>query len=312
MRKAAYKTSEFWFTLVSFIISGLFLSGIITDHSNKDELISVVTHAVESIILIGGQVGILSRYLSKRRAENIEYEKSRQIEHDAVRKELEDYVGVNKIHNEIQINSASLGELIQLPHIGTTTAQKIIDHRNTTPFKSVFELTKISGIGQSIFLDIAPYIKLWGIQMSDLSPKELIKKEVLVIADEVKSSLKDIKKFALLEAWKILQMLVAIVVQIIEDTAKDLSGPEKKKIAIESIEAFYDKVFAHVDVPGIPGYLEPVLHSYIKKLMMIFVSASIDAMVATFRRVGVFTQKYIDKQSNNNKIVDDISRIVRQ
>ena len=130
--------------------------------------------------------------------------------------------------------------------------------------------------------------------MSDLSPKELIKKEVLVIADEVKSSLKDIKKFALLEAWKILQMLVAIVVQIIEDTAKDLSGPEKKKIAIESIEAFYDKVFAHVDVPGIPGYLEPVLHSYIKKLMMIFVSASIDAMVATFRRVGVFTQKYID------------------
>ena len=64
--KAGYKTSEFWFTLVSFIFSGLYLTGIITDNSQKDELISTVSHAVESVILIGGQAIILYRYIKGR------------------------------------------------------------------------------------------------------------------------------------------------------------------------------------------------------------------------------------------------------
>ena len=41
MKTPGYKTSEFWFTLVSFIFSGLFLFGIITD---SDRHIPVVTH----------------------------------------------------------------------------------------------------------------------------------------------------------------------------------------------------------------------------------------------------------------------------
>lgn len=71
MQKPGYKTSEFWFTLVSFIFSGLFLLGIIGDIDQKDELTSVVTHAVESIILIAGQFGILSRYLKTRTPEPV-------------------------------------------------------------------------------------------------------------------------------------------------------------------------------------------------------------------------------------------------
>ena len=71
MKTPGYKTSEFWFTLVSFIFSGLFLLGIIGDIDQKDELTSVVTHAVESIILIAGQFGILSRYLKTRTPEPV-------------------------------------------------------------------------------------------------------------------------------------------------------------------------------------------------------------------------------------------------
>ena len=71
MQKPGYKTSEFWFTLVSFIFSGLFLAGIIGDIDQKDELTSVVTHAVESIILIAGQFGILTRYLKTRTPEPV-------------------------------------------------------------------------------------------------------------------------------------------------------------------------------------------------------------------------------------------------
>jgi hypothetical protein len=67
MIKPGYRTSEFWFTLVSFIFSGLYLTGIINDHTNKEELISVVSHAVESCILIGGQFVILYKYINSRK-----------------------------------------------------------------------------------------------------------------------------------------------------------------------------------------------------------------------------------------------------
>jgi hypothetical protein len=64
--KAGYRTSEFWFTMVSFIFSGLFLLGIIGDYSQKEELIRDVSHGVESIILIGGQLFVLYRYIKGR------------------------------------------------------------------------------------------------------------------------------------------------------------------------------------------------------------------------------------------------------
>lgn len=64
--KAGYKTSEFWFTLVSFIFSGLYLTGLLKENDQKEELITIVSHAVESIILIGGQVWILAKYIKGR------------------------------------------------------------------------------------------------------------------------------------------------------------------------------------------------------------------------------------------------------
>lgn len=64
--KPGYKTSEFWFTLVSFIFSALYLLGIITDNGQKEELIGNVSHAVESCILIGGQLAILWKYINSR------------------------------------------------------------------------------------------------------------------------------------------------------------------------------------------------------------------------------------------------------
>lgn len=67
MIKPGYKTSEFWFTLVSFIFSGLFLLGIIGDFDQKEELIRDVSHGVESCILIGGQLLILYKYISSRK-----------------------------------------------------------------------------------------------------------------------------------------------------------------------------------------------------------------------------------------------------
>ena len=66
MIKPGWKSSEFWFTAVSFIFSGLYLLGIIGDNSQKEDLIRDVSHGVESVILIGGQLAILLKYINSR------------------------------------------------------------------------------------------------------------------------------------------------------------------------------------------------------------------------------------------------------
>jgi hypothetical protein len=66
MIKPGYKTSEFWFTLVTFLFSGLYLLGVIKDIQQKDELIGNISHAVESCILIGGQIIVLYKYIKGR------------------------------------------------------------------------------------------------------------------------------------------------------------------------------------------------------------------------------------------------------
>lgn len=163
MRKPGYKTSEFWFTMVSFIFSGLFLFGIIKENDTKDELIEIVTHGVESIILIGGQLTIFYRYIKSRKQEKIEYEKTRRKEIEEAEEDIKDYVGIDKVHVKININTASVGELIQLPHIGPITAKKIILYRESHgEFQSLEELINIDGIGEVNFEDIKLHILIWG------------------------------------------------------------------------------------------------------------------------------------------------------
>jgi competence ComEA-like helix-hairpin-helix protein len=160
--KPGYKTSEFWFTLVSFIFSGLFLFGVISDYQQKEELISNVSHAVESVILIGGQFLILRRYINIRKEEKIETEKTKQLELNIQEKNLEKYVGVGNPNNTININTASLGELIQLPHIGPILAQKIIERRKNKPFNDTQEICQIDGIGSITYEDIKTYLIIEG------------------------------------------------------------------------------------------------------------------------------------------------------
>lgn len=66
MIKPGYRTSEFWLTVVSFIFSGLYLIGILDDHSQKEDLIAETSRGVEAFILIIGQLTILFRYIKGR------------------------------------------------------------------------------------------------------------------------------------------------------------------------------------------------------------------------------------------------------
>ena len=93
------------------------------------------------------------------------------------------------------------------------------------------------------------------------------------------------------EAWKLLQLITATIIQIIESIGKDLSGPEKKKMALDLISRFYDSTFIIVDVPYLPNILESYLHKYVKQFLMMLVGSTIDSMVTIFRNTGVFLKK---------------------
>jgi hypothetical protein len=138
-----------------------------------------------------------------------------------------------------------------------------------------------------------------------MTPQELIKAEIEKLINNTKESLGVVKKVALAQAWKILQLAVASVVQIIEEIATNLAGPDKKTIAMEALSKFYDSVFVVVDIPFVPNFLEPIIHKYVKSILMIMVSATIDAMVTTFRNTGVF----IDSQTKINSLVDIIPKV---
>ena len=139
-----------------------------------------------------------------------------------------------------------------------------------------------------------------------MSVKELVQVKVDLLINQVKLSLKDLKTVAISEAWKILQLAVVEIIQQIEQSGSDLKGKDKKALAMELLSKFYDSVFMIIDIPLVPNLIEPIIHKYVKSLLMILVSSTIDAMVTAFRQMGVFEDRVlIDSSVDNSPKVSD-------
>lgn len=60
---------------------------------------------------------------------------------------------------QIEINRATINELVQLPQIGPVIASRIVDYRNAHgEFRDIEELINIKGIGEKKLNTIRPYI----------------------------------------------------------------------------------------------------------------------------------------------------------
>jgi hypothetical protein len=124
-----------------------------------------------------------------------------------------------------------------------------------------------------------------------LTTKDIIQQEVEKLILSTKNKVSELKVVAVGEAWKILQLATATVIQIIEAIGNDLASPEKKKLAMELLDKFYDMVFKQISIPMVPNFVSAWMHNYIKAFIMVLVSSTIDALVTTFRSTGVFLSR---------------------
>ncbi len=68
---------------------------------------------------------------------------------------------LKEVSGKININTASLSELISLPSIGEKRAQKIISYRDKVgEFNSTKDITKVKGIGEGIYTKIKDMIEI--------------------------------------------------------------------------------------------------------------------------------------------------------
>lgn len=62
----------------------------------------------------------------------------------------------------VNINTATVQELSMLPGVGKSKAEAIVAFRQTSPFKSPSDITKVKGMGKKIFERIQQYVTIEG------------------------------------------------------------------------------------------------------------------------------------------------------
>jgi hypothetical protein len=125
------------------------------------------------------------------------------------------------------------------------------------------------------------------------------------LVDKAKEILKSAKAVAMPQAWKILQLATVEVIQNIEDNNPSLKGADKKTLAMNIISKFYDQAFTIINFPFVPQVLQPIIQKYVKQILMLLISATIDALVTTFRNSGIF----VDPNSSVDSVVDNIPKV---
>ena len=60
----------------------------------------------------------------------------------------------------ININTASMQDLMRLPGVGESTAEKILEERARQPFKRLEDVMRVKGIGKKKFEAIKPFLRL--------------------------------------------------------------------------------------------------------------------------------------------------------
>jgi competence protein ComEA len=63
---------------------------------------------------------------------------------------------------QVNVNTASMEELMTLPGIGPAKAKAIVEYRSQKPFKTPEDLLRVRGIGRGIFKDLRDLLAVSG------------------------------------------------------------------------------------------------------------------------------------------------------
>ena len=118
-----------------------------------------------------------------------------------------------------------------------------------------------------------------------------IKAELGKLIPLMKDNIARYKAFAV-DGWtykeiiKFIWEVLSDTVEKIQAVSKDLSGDEKKELAIEFIKfVFYDKAgLNNPTIPGVPGFVGSIIKKYVFKNV---VPSVIDQIVALFKKYKV-------------------------
>jgi len=66
----------------------------------------------------------------------------------------------------------------------------------------------------------------------------------------------------------------------------DSAGASKKQAVTEAILRLYDEVIAPIDIQSIPNFIEPVLDTALRGLILTLADAAVESMVKLFNQLG--------------------------
>ena len=76
-------------------------------------------------------------------------------------KDVEYLLSENDVGTKVNINTAKLEELQNIPGVGPSIAQAIIDYRKENgKFKNIEDIKNVSGVGESKYKNMESYIKV--------------------------------------------------------------------------------------------------------------------------------------------------------
>ena len=114
----------------------------------------IVITAIGIIFMLGVLFG---RYTTKSVLQFIQNDGS--VTKETVDTSANDEIISSPLKGKININTADLETLCQLPGIGEVSAQRIIDYREANgPFLTIEEIKNVDGFGNKRFDAIKPYV----------------------------------------------------------------------------------------------------------------------------------------------------------
>ena len=66
------------------------------------------------------------------------------------------------VTGQVNLNQATASQLDLLPGVGAKAAERIVAHRQKTPFAKVEDLVKVKGFGKKKFEKLKPYLTVSG------------------------------------------------------------------------------------------------------------------------------------------------------